>query len=183
MPRPLLNEGYNPHMHLDYFRFISESTVRFCRMQADIIRKYKKDEDFITTNGIFWNLDNHRMMDECLDVYTYDSYPSFAFGLGCDPQNSKDLNDRHWSKKLTETRSVCPHFGIMEQQSGANGWTTRMEGPAPRPGQLTLWAMQSVAHGADYISFSAGAPVRWERKSTGMAFSTMITATTANWRR
>jgi len=41
----------------------------------------------------------------------------------------------------------------MEQQSGANGWTTRMEGPAPRPGQLTLWAMQSVAHGADYISF------------------------------
>lgn len=41
----------------------------------------------------------------------------------------------------------------MEQQSGAGGWTTRMEGPAPRPGQLTLWAMQSVAHGADYISF------------------------------
>ena len=65
----------------------------------------------------------------------------------------KDLNDRHWSKNLTEVRSICPHFGIMEQQSGAGGWTTRMEGPAPRPGQLTLWAMQSVAHGADYISF------------------------------
>ena len=28
-----------------------------------------------------------------------------------------------------------------------------MEAPSPRPGQLTLWAMQSVAHGADYISF------------------------------
>ena len=41
----------------------------------------------------------------------------------------------------------------MEQQSGANGWTTRMEAPTPRPGQLELWAMQSVAHGADYISF------------------------------
>ena len=61
--------------------------------------------------------------------------------------------DCHWSKNLTEVRSICPHFGIMEQQSGAGGWTTRMEGPAPRPGQLTLWAMQSVAHGADYISF------------------------------
>ena len=28
-----------------------------------------------------------------------------------------------------------------------------MEGPAPRPGQLTLWAMQSVAQGADFVSF------------------------------
>lgn len=153
VPRPVLNNGYNPHLRLDYYRFISESAISFCKMQAEIISKYKKDGDYITTNGMFWNLDNHKMADECLDVYTYDSYPSFAFGLNREPKTAKDLNDRHWSKNLTEVRSICPHFGIMEQQSGANGWTTRMEGPAPRPGQLTLWAMQSVAHGADYISF------------------------------
>ncbi len=153
VPRPLLNQGYNPHQHLDYYRFISESAVSFCRMQTDILRRYKKDGDFITTNGLFWNMDNHQMEEECLDVYTYDSYPSFAFGLDREPFCETDLNDRHWTRNLTETRSVCPHFGIMEQQSGANGWTTRMEGPAPRPGQLTLWAMQSVAQGADYISF------------------------------
>lgn len=153
VPRPVLSKGYNPHLHLDYFRFVSESAVNFCKMQAEIIRRYKKEEDYITTNGMFWNLDNHRMEKECLDVYTYDSYPSFAFGLDRDPKNADDLNDRHWTKNLAEVRSVCPHFGIMEQQSGANGWTTRMEGPAPRPGQLTLWAMQSVAQGADYISF------------------------------
>lgn len=153
VPRPVLNDGYNPHLRLDYYRFISESTISFCKMQAEIIAKYRKDGDYITTNGMFWNLDNHKMADECLDVYTYDSYPSFAFGLNRDPKTAKDLNDRHWSKNLTEVRSICPHFGIMEQQSGANGWTTRMEGPAPRPGQLTLWAMQSVAHGADYLSF------------------------------
>ena len=153
VPRSVLNNGYNPHLRLDYYRFISESAISFCKMQAEIISKYKKDGDYITTNGMFWNLDNHKMAEECLDVYTYDSYPSFAFGLKRDPKTAKDLNDRHWSKNLTEVRSICPHFGIMEQQSGANGWTTRMEGPAPRPGQLTLWAMQSVAHGADYISF------------------------------
>lgn len=153
VPRPVLNNGYNPHLRLDYYRFISESTISFCKMQAEIISKYKKAGDYITTNGMFWNLDNHTMAEECLDVYTYDSYPSFAFGLNRDPKTAKDLNDRHWSKNLTEVRSICPHFGIMEQQSGAGGWTTRMEGPAPRPGQLTLWAMQSVAHGADYISF------------------------------
>ena len=153
VPRPVLNNGCNPHLRLDYYRFISESTISFCKMQAEIISKYKKAGDYITTNGMFWNLDNHKMAEECLDVYTYDSYPSFAFGLNRDPKTAKDLNDRHWSKNLTEVRSICPHFGIMEQQSGAGGWTTRMEGPAPRPGQLTLWAMQSVAHGADYISF------------------------------
>lgn len=152
-PRPVLNGGYNPSMLLDYYRFVSFSARRFCKMQADIIRKYKKPGDFITTNGLFGHLDNHQMTAESLDVYTYDSYPSFAFGLDQSPRTADDLNDRKWTRNLTETRSICPHFGVMEQQSGANGWTNRMGGPAPRPGQLTLWAMQSVAQGADYISF------------------------------
>ena len=26
-----------------------------------------------------------------------------------------DLNDRKWSHNLAEVRSICPHFGIMEQ--------------------------------------------------------------------
>lgn len=43
----------------------------------------------------------------------------------------------------------------MEQQSGGgNEWNTRMEAPAPKPGQMMLWAMQSMAHGADFVSFS-----------------------------
>ena len=162
VPRTTLNKGINPHQHLDYFRFISDSTLKYCAMQADIIRKYRKDGDYIMTNGMFWNVDNHRMEKDCLDVYTYDSYPSFAFGLDRDPDTADDLNDRKWSMNLSEVRSICPHFGIMEQQSGANGWTTRMEGPAPRPGQLGLWAMQSVAQGADFVSF-----FRWRTCTTG----------------
>ncbi len=162
VPRNVLNSGINPHQHLDYYRFLSDSTLKFCGMQAEIIRRYRKPGDFITTNGMFWNVDNHRMEKDCLDVYTYDSYPSFAFGLDRDPLTAEDLNDRKWTKNLNEVRSICPHFGIMEQQSGANGWTTRMEGPAPRPGQLTLWAMQSVAQGADFISF-----FRWRSCTIG----------------
>ena len=161
-PRLIINEGYNPSMMLDYSRFISDSTRRFCKMQADIIRKYKKPGDFITTNGIFGRLDNHQMTAESLDVYTYDSYPNFAFDLDRSPKTAPDLNDRKWAQKLNEARSVCPHFGIMEQQSGANGWVNRMEGPAPRPGQVTLWAMLSVAQGADFVSF-----FRWRTCSFG----------------
>lgn len=162
VPRSTIHDSTNPHQVLDYTRFVSDSAIRFCKMQSDIIRKYKKPEDFITTNGMFGNLDNHRMEDECLDVYTYDSYPNFAYCLGEDPKHSDDLNDRKWSRNLMEVRSVCPHFGIMEQQSGANGWNTRMEAPAPKPGQMTLWAMQSIAHGADYVSF-----FRWRTATMG----------------
>ena len=158
-PRQVVNDGHNPHLLLDYSRFISESCIRFAAMQADIIRRYKKPGDFITTNGLFGNLDNHKLQNEVLDVYTYDSYPNFAYELDhCDT----DLKDRSWSRNLIEARSVCPHFGIMEQQSGGGGWVNRMEMPAPKPGQLTLWAMQSVAQGADYISF-----FRWRTAAFG----------------
>lgn len=144
--------NYNSPVYQEYCRFVAESTFRFCKMQADILRRYCKPGDFITTNGMFPHIDNHRMAKECLDIYMFDSYPNFAFDLGTDP-DSDPLNDRWNSKNQNEVRSICPHYGIMEQQSGAGGWTTKMEGPAPRPGQLTLWAMQSVAHGADFISF------------------------------
>ena len=162
VPRKTIQVKGNPHQELDFTRFISESAIHFCRIQSEIIRKYSKKEDFITTNGMFGNLDNHKMEKECLDVYTFDSYPNFAYCLGEAPKSNKGLNDRNWSDKLTEVRSICPHFGIMEQQSGANGWNSCMEGPAPKPGQMTLWTMQSIAHGADYISY-----FRWRTSIMG----------------
>ncbi len=162
VPRTLLQPDCNPHMKLDYIRFVSDSCISFCRLQSEILYRYKKEGDFITTNGMFGSLDNHRMQDECLDVFTYDSYPNFAFGLSENPKENTSLNDRKWSMNLTEVRSVCPHFGIMEQQSGANGWNTHMEAPAPKPGQMMLWAMQSIAHGSDYISF-----FRWRTCAMG----------------
>lgn len=161
VPQTTIGNSTNPHRVLDYLRFISDSACRFAKMQADIIRKYKKEGDFVTTNGLFSNLDNQRLAQESLDFITYDSYPNFAYCL--DDYNEKDLlKDRKWSRNLTETRAISPVFGIMEQQSGANGWNTRMEAPTPRPGQMTLWTMQSVAHGADYVSY-----FRWRTCTVG----------------
>ena len=161
VPQTTISNSTNPHRVLDYLRFISDSACRFAGLQARIIRKYKKPDDFITTNGLFGNLDNHRMTEESLDFITYDSYPNFAYCL--DAYNEKDLlKDRKWSRNLTETRAISPNFGIMEQQSGANGWNTRMEAPTPRPGQMTLWTMQSIAHGADYVSY-----FRWRTCTVG----------------
>jgi len=162
IPQPVINCSMNPHRMLDYIRFISASAREFVKLQSDILRKYIKEGDFITTNGMFGNLDNHRMTDESLDFYMYDSYPNFAYCLDQDPKHATDLKDRNWSRNLSEVRSISPNFGIMEQQSGANGWTSRMEAPQPKPGQITLWTMQSVAHGADYISY-----FRWRTCTMG----------------
>lgn len=152
VPRKTNTGSVNPHLQLDYYRFISDSVCRFAGQQAEIIRKYCKKDDFITTNGIFGNIDYQRLKRESLDMLMYDSYPDFAYCL--DDYRENDLmKDRKWSRNLAEIRAVSPGFGVMEQQSGANGWNTRMEAPAPRPGQLALWTFQSIAHGADYISY------------------------------
>lgn len=162
LPSNILSNGKNPHRYLDYYRFISASAIEFCSMQSEILREYIPDDVFITTNGLFAHLDNHKMTKECLDIYTYDTYPDFAYDLSRTKEDASDLDDRHWSRYLSEVRSVCPHFAIMEQQSGANGWVSRLEAPAPRPGKLRLWALQSVAHGADMISF-----FRWRTCTMG----------------
>lgn len=146
------NGAVNPHLELDYIRFISHSARSFVKLQSDILKKYIKPDDFITTNGMFGHLDNHAMNRESLTFYMYDSYPNFAYCVdGFQPD--EPLKDRWYSRNLAEVRSISPKFGIMEQQSGANGWNVSMEAPTPRPGQMTLWTMQSIAHGADYIGY------------------------------
>ena len=152
----------NPHMMLEQRRFFSASALRFCRMQADIIRKYVGEGCFITTNGLFANFDYNALTDSAIDFITFDSYPNFAFDLEKNPLAEGNLNDRKWCWNLMWTRSASPLFGIMEQQAGANGWTTRMETPMPRPGQMRLWTMQSVAHGANLVSY-----FRWRTSPIG----------------
>lgn len=151
VPRKTVNGANNQHQRLDYLRFVSDSCRSFAKEQSDILRRYIKEDDFITTNGLFGHLDNHAMARESLDFYMYDSYPNFSNRVT--KTNHDEFEDRWWSHHLTETRSISPIFGIMEQQTGANGWTIWDGVPTPRPGQICLWAMQSIAHGADFVSF------------------------------
>lgn len=162
LSRTTPNGRHNPHVKLEEKRFISQAAIKFIKLQADIIRKYKRDNQFVTTNGMFGNVDNHELAEEALDFMTYDSYPDFAFGLGARPREKNSHRDRCGSVRLAETESVSPIFGVMEQQSGHGGWTDSMLQPNPKPGQLRLWAFQSVAHGADYISF-----FRWRTANFG----------------
>ncbi len=162
VPRVTAGGNNNPSHVLDYKRFISDSVCRYAKLQSDIVKKYIKPGDFITTNSIFGNMDCNRLTEESLDFMMYDSYPNFGYCLNDYEWIKQDLNDRKWSRNLMEARAISPIFGIMEQQSGSTGNHRGMEGPAPRPGQITLWTMQSIGHGADYISY-----FRWRTCTMG----------------
>ena len=141
----------NPHIGLLEKHFISDTVISFFKLQADIIRRYSDAP--VTTNGLFRHIDYQRLVGEVLDFITYDNYPSFAFERRLDVSHQNGMRDRNSSCSLTRARGISPIFGVMEQQSGPSGWNFRMEHPSPKPGQVRLWTLQAIAHGADFVSY------------------------------
>lgn len=156
----------NPHLQLEEKRFISESVYTFFKIQADIIRKWQKiygrEDQFVTTNGLFRHIDYQRLVEDVLDFITFDNYPAFARDSVLRLEDGNGFMDRNSSRNLIRTRSISPIYGIMEQQTGAGGWNSRMMMPMPQPGQMRLWTMQAIAHGADFVSF-----FRWRTATMG----------------
>ncbi|MDF9839164.1 MULTISPECIES: beta-galactosidase [unclassified Paenibacillus] len=161
LPRPTPVPGQpNPHQALDEKRFISDNSISFAKVQADILRE-KAPGQWVTTNGLFGHLDSHELSDEMLDFFSYDSYPQFS-SISNDLNERNPLADRSWSLSLSVVRSISPNYCIMEQQSGPGGWVNRMDMPSPKPGQMRLWTYQSIAHGADMVLY-----FRWRTATMG----------------
>lgn len=157
--RPTASNSPNPHQALDEKRFISDNAISFVKLQADILRGIVSNQ-WVTTNTLFGHLDYHALTEAALDFLSYDSYPLFAHTR---PEpGEQPLMDRKWSMNLSVTRSVSPNFCVMEQQAGPGGWVNRPAIPSPRPGQLRLWTYQSIAHGADLVSY-----FRWRTATFG----------------
>jgi beta-galactosidase GanA len=161
LPRPTpAQKQPNPHQALDEKRFISDNTISYAKVQGDILREVAPDH-WVTTNGLFGHLDSHRMNDELLDFFSYDSYPQFST-IYYDKNEENPLADRGWSQTLGAVRSISPNFAIMEQQAGPGGWVNRMDMPSPKPGQMRLWTYQSIAHGANMVLY-----FRWRTATFG----------------
>lgn len=127
---------HNPALVLDFKRFISDSVTSYMEDQLSIIRRHRPS-DFVTQNGVFKNINYYRLSRN-LDLHSNANYPLFAG----DPQYPIGT-------ALTLSRSFTGRFMIMEQQTGPAGQTYLLR--VPRPGEMNLWAFQSVAHGADGI--------------------------------
>jgi len=125
---------HNPGLMLDFKRFISASATDFLNEQVEILRRFRPN-DFLTHNGVFKNI-NYYGFSRALDLYAFDNYPTF------------DESPRYQTgATLTLVRGFTGHMMIMEQLTGPAGQTYLLR--TPRPGEMRLWAMQAVAHGAD----------------------------------
>ena len=148
--------GENPSAMLDWRRFCSDLIVDFTREQTEILRKYARNQ-FITHNymGFADKVDYYRL-GELLDFVSHDQYPG-GFYLPETPHEKNHV----LAATLDVVRSYKNQpFWVMEQQSGITGW--EIMGRAPAPGQLSAWAMQSIAHGADAVVF-----FRWRTCAMG----------------
>lgn len=127
---------HNPALVLDFKRFISDSVASYQRDQVDVLRRLRP-ADFITHNGYFKNIDYYRFSRD-LDLFAFDNYPCFI-----------EKPQYQVGARLTMARGFRDRLMIMEQQTGPGGQAYLLR--APRPGEMSLWAFQSIAHGADGI--------------------------------
>lgn len=136
---------HSPSLLLDWKRFCSNLIVDFAQMQAEIIREICPNH-FVTHNfmGIHPKTDYFKLA-EGMDFVANDQYPTGYY-------YKQPLPPYELAAYLDFMRGLKQQtFWMMEQQSGATGG--EIIGKMPEPGQLKLWALQSIAHGADTVIF------------------------------
>ena len=148
IPLPLATGGSpNPGLALDFYRFCSDSYVAYQQMQIDILRT-KCPDHFITHNLMGFGYDRLNYFDLArnLDFVAWDNYPRMQWTM------EKGVEPSSYALSLDTMRGLkSKNIWVMEQQAGPGGW--EMLSVTPRPGELRLWAYQSIAHGADAIVF------------------------------
>jgi len=133
---------HNPSLLLDYKRFVSDSIVKYQKLQVDILRKITPNK-FITHNfmGLFEGVDYYKLSED-LNFVSWDNYPKTPWGY-----DFKSTALAHDIMRGVKSKN----FWVMEEQSGNVGWP--IMAPAPLPGEIRLWTYQAIAHGADAISY------------------------------
>jgi beta-galactosidase len=148
VPLPLTTGGSpNPGLALDFLRFSSDSYVAVQQMQVEILRE-KCPTHFVTHNfmGFRYNQVDYFDLARDLDFVAWDNYPRGFWDMRADVDPSQAALSCDTMRGLKHQ-----NIWVMEQQAGPSGWET--VSTAPRPGELRLWAYQSIAHGADGIVF------------------------------
>jgi beta-galactosidase len=134
---PLRTPAYhNPGLMLDFRRFNSDSATAYLNDQIEILRR-NRPNDFLTHNGAFKYLDYYKL-SRGLDLHAQSNYPTFD-----------DAPRFPTGAALTLVRSFNGRMMIIEQLTGPAGQTYMLR--SPRPGEMRLWTMQAVAHGAEGV--------------------------------
>lgn len=148
--------AHNPSLLLDWKRFCSDLIVDFQDFQVDIIREICPHH-FITHNMMgLYDKTNYFDLGRNLDFASNDQYPTGYYF-----ESGEGQPDFEISACLDFIRGVKKkNFWMMELEAGPTGGA--IIGRTPRPGQLRLWTMHCVAHGADTIVY-----FRWRTCTVG----------------
>ncbi|MBU3188130.1 beta-galactosidase [Clostridium bowmanii] len=149
--------SHNPSLQLDYARFRDYSINSYAKMQIDIVRKLKGEQQEVTHNfygGFFDKCFNQKTMAQGLDFVSYDNYPVWG-GLK-EPLSPASIAMTHDYARGLKNKN----YWIVEQLMGAQGHT--VIGYLPRPNQAKMWSYQAMAHGCSNILF-----FRWRGMNKG----------------
>lgn len=126
VPRP----NQNPHIQLEYRRFLSSLNVSFGSSRAEMMRAADPGKP-ITTNfqNLYWDHTDYDALSEVIDVNGMNHYPARTPELALDRLRAD--NDEIW---------------VLEQQ-------THLAGIDTPPGFTRLWAWMAIAHGATALIF------------------------------
>jgi beta-galactosidase len=146
----------NPGLGLDYRRFMSDTYRAYQKLQIDIIRQHTSDQ-FITHNLMGFGFSQLDYYDNSadLDFVSWDNYMRMQWNMKAAVDPSRAALSADTMRGLKKQ-----NFWVMEQQSGGGGW--ELVAVPPKPGEMRLWAYQSIAHGADGILY-----FRWRTCRTG----------------
>ena len=130
----------NPAQMLDWRRFSDHQLRSLMEAEARILRE--RSTRPVTTNfmGDFPATDYWRWA-ESLDIISDDSYP--------DPADPAAAHEVAWAGDLMRGLAEGRPWILMEQAPSAVQW--RRRNSPKRPGQLLLWSLARVAHGADGV--------------------------------
>ncbi len=147
-PRPAPTD-HNPGLLLDFYRFSSETWVRFNREQVAILREHAPGH-LVTHNLMiyFFHFDHYALAKD-LDFVSWDNYHHH----GAQPVTVAANHDLMWGAKEQ-------NFWVIEQQVGQVNWSAY--NPQFPPEMLRLKAMQAIAHGADGMLY-----FRWRQARFG----------------
>ncbi|MEM3716437.1 MAG: beta-galactosidase, partial [Candidatus Bathyarchaeia archaeon] len=139
-PKPPI-DMQNPSLCLDWHRFMSDSWIKYQQIQIDIIRRIAPHH-IITHNfmGLYKELDYFQLA-EPLDIVSFDYYPKWGSRV--------DYAAAAMAHDVMRSLKKKPYW-IMELQSGA---VKTHLAPIPKPGEIRLWTLQSIARGADGVLY------------------------------
>jgi beta-galactosidase len=147
---PLTSQRFmNSHQVLDYNRFTADDMSDFLDEQANAIRKYAKNGQWITSNYIPEYSDGHLRKSDALDFHSYTRYMVYGENNGIGRKGYRLGPVERIAKANDFFRPIDGLYGVMELQPGQVNWG-RIN-PQPLPGAVRLWLWHVFAGGSRFV--------------------------------